>query len=206
MRRFTTLLAFALCTAAQAQSIEIAYALDLRAPVALPTHGVGLRQAVRTMPLPACVQPWLVKHLMQNLCLEAQVPLPTVNLPSFWCVKSDGPPGSALSWGSSNGVSSCAPRADIDGLALASDSPASGPVLWLRADAGVRSSAGRVSVWRDLSGQGNEATMATSARQPMPPKWGRLRGLGPVEDGRVGLGSRGHDQLTQMRLSSQTAR
>ncbi len=44
--------------------------------------------------------------------------------------------------------------------------PAASPRLWLRADAGVTSSAGKVSVWADQSGFGTNATMTLASRQP----------------------------------------
>jgi hypothetical protein len=45
--------------------------------------------------------------------------------------------------------------------------PVAGLKLWLRADAGVVSSAGAVSTWRDQSGSGTDASQATAASQPL---------------------------------------
>ncbi|HEX6291863.1 MAG TPA: discoidin domain-containing protein [Herpetosiphonaceae bacterium] len=44
--------------------------------------------------------------------------------------------------------------------------PTPGAQLWLRADAGVTASAGKVSAWADQSGAGNHASMTTTSRQP----------------------------------------
>lgn len=55
--------------------------------------------------------------------------------------------------------------ASAEELAIASF-PTSGLHLWLRSDVGVTTSAGKVSSWADQSGNGRNATMATSARQP----------------------------------------
>jgi hypothetical protein len=44
--------------------------------------------------------------------------------------------------------------------------PRTGLLLWLRADAGVTSSGGRVSRWLDQSGNGFVASMTAAARQP----------------------------------------
>jgi secreted trypsin-like serine protease len=44
--------------------------------------------------------------------------------------------------------------------------PPAGSRIWLRADAGVISSSGKVSSWQDQSGNGNHATMSLSSRQP----------------------------------------
>jgi hypothetical protein len=47
-----------------------------------------------------------------------------------------------------------------------SQPPAAGLELWLKADAGVTSSAGKVSSWQDQSGRGHHATMSLASRQP----------------------------------------
>ncbi|WP_437507334.1 LamG-like jellyroll fold domain-containing protein [Sorangium sp. So ce1099] len=44
--------------------------------------------------------------------------------------------------------------------------PRSGLKLWLRADAGITASSGKVSSWRDQSGNGNRADMDVRASQP----------------------------------------
>ncbi|AUX39970.1 uncharacterized protein SOCE26_013650 [Sorangium cellulosum] len=44
--------------------------------------------------------------------------------------------------------------------------PASGLKLWLRSDAGVNLSAGKVASWQDQSGNGNTAATTLAARQP----------------------------------------
>ncbi|GHJ43702.1 peptidase M4 [Catellatospora sp. TT07R-123] len=44
--------------------------------------------------------------------------------------------------------------------------PTAGSLVWLRADAGVTSSAGKVSNWADQSGTGHHASMTVAARQP----------------------------------------
>lgn len=44
--------------------------------------------------------------------------------------------------------------------------PTSGLHMWLRADAGVIASGGRVSEWRDQSGNGRHGTMPSLSRQP----------------------------------------
>lgn len=49
---------------------------------------------------------------------------------------------------------------------MAASAPTAGARLWLRADAGVVASAGRVSSWQDQSGNGNHATMSNANRQP----------------------------------------
>src|SRR4051812_33498909 len=41
----------------------------------------------------------------------------------------------------------------------------SGSIIWLRSDSGVVSSKGRVTQWRDLSGNGNNAMMSDTAHQ-----------------------------------------
>ena len=41
------------------------------------------------------------------------------------------------------------------------------PAMWLRADVGVTLNAGNVSSWADQSGNGNNATQATPASQPL---------------------------------------
>ena len=50
----------------------------------------------------------------------------------------------------------------------ASAVPASGPLLWLRADAGVHENSGKVYQWDDQSGNGKNATMTitVTSRQP----------------------------------------
>lgn len=57
--------------------------------------------------------------------------------------------------------------ANLPRNALASTSPATGSLLWLRADAGITLTAGKVSSWADQSGNGRHATMATASRQPV---------------------------------------
>ncbi|MDI1464055.1 M4 family metallopeptidase [Catellatospora sp. KI3] len=44
--------------------------------------------------------------------------------------------------------------------------PVAGSLVWLRADAGVTSSAGKVSNWADQSGTAHHASMTVAARQP----------------------------------------
>ncbi|WP_437756171.1 LamG-like jellyroll fold domain-containing protein [Sorangium sp. So ce1389] len=44
--------------------------------------------------------------------------------------------------------------------------PRSGLKLWLRTDAGITASSGKVSSWRDQSGNGNRADMDVAASQP----------------------------------------
>lgn len=48
----------------------------------------------------------------------------------------------------------------------ATAAPASSPLLWLRADAGVASSSSKVYQWNDQSGNGKHATMTVASRQP----------------------------------------
>jgi len=165
MQRITTLLAFTFCAAVPGQSIEIPGDVASRATVALTAHCVGSQQSASSVPVQGAAQPSLVTHLLQGICVPAPLGVPAFALPSLRCETSDGGRGPSLRWDAFSGLSHSDARADV-GLALATDSPANGAVLWLRADAGVRSSAGKVWVWRDLSGQGNEATMATPARQP----------------------------------------
>lgn len=87
--------------------------------------------------------------------------------------------GSIVAWGdNSNGQVSAVPAGAHTRLAggfahllALKSAPSSGPPtnglkVWLRADAGVTTSAGKVSSWSDQSGNGNTATMATAARQP----------------------------------------
>ncbi|GAA2357762.1 hypothetical protein Cme02nite_33590 [Catellatospora methionotrophica] len=60
-----------------------------------------------------------------------------------------------LAWAAVNviGVNPCA-------------APAAGSVVWLRADTGVTTSAGKVTNWADQSGTGHHASMPVAARQP----------------------------------------
>ncbi|WP_437927783.1 LamG-like jellyroll fold domain-containing protein [Sorangium sp. So ce291] len=51
-------------------------------------------------------------------------------------------------------------------LNISGSVPTSGLKLWLRTDAGVTASAGKVSSWQDQSGNGNTAAMSTAAAQP----------------------------------------
>jgi len=66
-----------------------------------------------------------------------------------------------------DGFSTAAGTYQLNVAATSSGSiPTSGLHLWLRADAGVISSGGRVSEWRDQSGNQRHATMTTASRQP----------------------------------------
>ncbi|MBB5866981.1 Zn-dependent metalloprotease [Allocatelliglobosispora scoriae] len=60
--------------------------------------------------------------------------------------------------------------------------PVAGSLLWLRADLGVTTSAGKVSAWADQSGTAHHATMVTAARQPTLVT-GALNGLPVVRFG-----------------------
>lgn len=55
---------------------------------------------------------------------------------------------------------------NITGSGPAGSLPTAGLHLWLRADAGVTQSGGRISSWIDQSGNGRNASMATPSRQP----------------------------------------
>jgi hypothetical protein len=159
-----SLLAFLLCTAAQAQSIDIGARTGLA--VSNPS-AIRLERPDNVLSLASTMRPPLVTHFIESLCLSAPVQAPSLPFTFDACLLSTGTPVSPRAASADIGALTLDPRAHITSSTLASDSPASGPVLWLRADAGVRSTAGRVSVWQDLSGQGNHATMATLARQPM---------------------------------------
>ncbi len=87
--------------------------------------------------------------------------------------------GTIVAWGdNSNGQVTSAPAgahtrlaAGFAHLLALKSAPSSGPPtaglkVWLRADAGVTSSAGKVSAWADQSGNGNHVSMATASRQP----------------------------------------
>jgi len=125
------------------------------------------------------VQPGFVAHLMQSLCLPVQVPVPTVTLRTYGYQTSVATTCSPLDPDSSKGMSAYDPCAELDGLAVVSDSPASGPILWLRADTGVTSSVGSVSVWRDLSGQGKPPwRLLDACSGSQSPNYTSSRGLG----------------------------
>jgi len=64
----------------------------------------------------------------------------------------------------------------------ASAAPASSPLLWLRADAGVQSTSSKVYQWDDQSGNGKHATMTVDARKPTLVS-GALNGLPVIRFG-----------------------